>query len=179
MNETSFLAAPYDLLLVRGSSSNNLTRNDLQRFVTVAVLKVSPSPYTPCYAGSSFEAMSIDIPPITIPVWYACDTLLSKLRIGVDPRPLQPIKAACTETNQGLRLRPRQPLPGPLRPQASTGGQSYLPGHDLHDVPQPAERVPGRTQRPATHTGSRHGRPPFQWPQGHKRAIQMTPAADA
>ena len=44
MNETSFLAAPYDLLLVCSSSSNNLTRNNLQRFVTVAVFQVFPSP---------------------------------------------------------------------------------------------------------------------------------------
>ena len=44
MNETSFLAASYHLLLVCSSSSTNLTQNILQRFVTVAVFQSSPLP---------------------------------------------------------------------------------------------------------------------------------------
>ena len=63
MNETSFLAASYHLLLVCSSSSNNLTRNNLQRFVTVAVLKSSPLPTLHAMRGQASQPTSIDILP--------------------------------------------------------------------------------------------------------------------
>ena len=55
----------------------------------------------------------------------------------------------------GLRPGSDNLCPGPLGTQATTGGRSYLPSYDLHDVPQPAD-----TPRPHTAAGCPLWAPP-------------------
>ena len=45
----------------------------------------------------------------------------------------------------GLRPGRDNLCPGPLGPQATTGGRSYLPSYDLHDVPQQAPEATAAT----------------------------------
>ena len=120
MNKTSFLAASYHLLLVCSSSSTNLTRNILQRFVTVAVSNLPLSlHFIP--RGAKLPSLRLLTPPHNHSRYDMRATRSLRSRRGVDPQPLQPAKAPGTETTPRSQARPRQPLPGPTRATGNHG----------------------------------------------------------
>ena len=144
MNETSFLAASYHLLLVCSSSSTNLTRNILQRFVTVAVSNLPLSlHFIP--RGAKLPSLRLLTPLITTVVMICVPNAPFGAGEGLTHSHCSQLRLPAQRPPPGLRPGRDNLCPGPLGPQATTGGRSYLPSYDLHVVP-PGRRL--RQQQP-------------------------------